>query len=211
MAILNRKEIVKRYYNKHKKKILKQKKIYNQINKIQISIQRKIYYLKNKGKFRQLHKKYYLLHEEEIRIYKKQYNQKHKKEKRIYNYKYYKAHKKELNRKRNQYFKKRKKRDIKFKLTCNLRSRISDVLHNNVKSKSTMRLIGCSIKFLKQHLEQQFKKGMSFKNYGKWHVDHIKPCYSFDLSKETEQLKCFNYKNLQPLWAIENLKKNRFI
>ena len=49
--------------------------------------------------------------------------------------------------------------------------------------------------------------GMSWDNMGKWHLDHIKPCKTFDLSKQEEQLKCFNYKNIQPLWATDNLKK----
>ena len=69
-------------------------------------------------------------------------------------------------------------------------------------------LIGCSIEELKQHLEKQFTLGMNWKNYGYgWHVDHIKPCAFFDFSKEEEQKKCFNYTNLQPLWATENFKK----
>jgi hypothetical protein len=50
---------------------------------------------------------------------------------------------------------------------------------------------------------------MSWSNYGKWHVDHIKSCASFDLSKEDEQRKCFHYTNLQPLWAEENLSKGK--
>jgi hypothetical protein len=48
---------------------------------------------------------------------------------------------------------------------------------------------------------------MSFKNYGKWHIDHIRPCASFDLSKASEQKECFHYTNLQPLWAEDNLSK----
>ena len=71
-----------------------------------------------------------------------------------------------------------------------------------------MKLVGCSIEKLKQHLESQFKEGMTFSNYGKWHIDHIRPCTSFDLSKLDEQYKCFHYTNLQPLWAEENLRKS---
>lgn len=68
-------------------------------------------------------------------------------------------------------------------------------------------MIGCSIEELKQYLEKQFKEGMTWDNYGEWHIDHIIPCAAFDLTKEEEQLKCFNYTNLQPLWAEENEKK----
>ena len=75
------------------------------------------------------------------------------------------------------------------------------------KSKSTQELIGCDIEQLWIHLEKSFKSGMTRKNYGKWHVDHIIPCASFDLTKPEEQAKCFHYTNLQPLWASENLAK----
>lgn len=76
------------------------------------------------------------------------------------------------------------------------------------KAAKTMDLIGCNIKFLRNHLEKQFKKGMSWSNYGKWHLDHIKPCAIFDLRKPEEQRKCFHYTNLQPLWAEENMAKH---
>jgi hypothetical protein len=49
---------------------------------------------------------------------------------------------------------------------------------------------------------------MSWKNYGKWHIDHIRPCSSFDLSDPQQQRTCFNYSNLQPLWAKDNLNKS---
>lgn len=51
---------------------------------------------------------------------------------------------------------------------------------------------------------------MTWENYGfyGWHIDHIKPCDSFDLMNSKEQEKCFNYRNLQPLWAEENFKKS---
>jgi len=91
-----------------------------------------------------------------------------------------------------------------------LRARIVKVIKNNSKLESTVILLGCSIDNFKIHLENKFKKGMTWNNHSLegWHIDHIKPCAKFDLSKKTEQRKCFNYTNLQPLWAKENLSKS---
>ena len=98
---------------------------------------------------------------------------------------------------------------INGRLRNNLRSRIHKALTCEVKSKRTMELLGCSIEHLRKHLESQFKPGMDWDNYSLsgWHIDHIKPCNLFDLTNIEEQKQCFNYKNLQPLWAEDNLKK----
>ena len=101
----------------------------------------------------------------------------------------------------------KRKNDINFRLLANLRTRIWYALKYNQKNTFTIKLIGCSIFELKQYLKSKFQVEMTFDNYGKWHIDHIKPCSSFDLSKESEQKKCFHYTNLQPLWAKDNLKK----
>jgi hypothetical protein len=71
-----------------------------------------------------------------------------------------------------------------------------------------MDLLGCTIEQLWIHLEKTFKPGMTRENYGKWHVDHIIPCASFDLTIPEQQTKCFHYTNLQALWASENIIKS---
>ena len=151
------------------------------------------------------------------KIYKRNWiKNKRKRDKKFYNKElirnklWKKENRDKINPIRNNYDKKKRKTNINFKILCNLRSRISNALKRNNKSKTTMKLIGCSVKQLKQHLEKQFKVGMTWNNYGKWHVDHIRPCASFDLSKPKEQYKCFHYTNLQPLWAKENLEKNKY-
>lgn len=99
-----------------------------------------------------------------------------------------------------------------YKLRKNLRERLRAAMKGLTKSKSTMMLVGCSLEELKTHLAKQFQIGMTWENYGVgWHIDHIKPCVSFDLLKPEAQLECFHYSNLQPLWAIDNIRKGKKI
>jgi len=109
--------------------------------------------------------------------------------------------------KRNLYEIKQRNFNIHNRILHNLRTRIIKALKGNPKLETTVNLTGCSIKKLKQHIENQFKFGMFWSNYGVWHIDHIRPCASFNLSKKSEQKKCFHYTNLQPLWSYENLTK----
>ena len=57
------------------------------------------------------------------------------------------------------------------------------------------------------HLERQFFDGMSWENYGAWHVDHIRPCASFDMADPQQFAACWALTNLQPLWAADNIAK----
>jgi Prasinovirus endonuclease VII len=121
------------------------------------------------------------------------------------------------------YEKMRLKTDINYKLGKILRGRVRGAitkikLQLNIdihKCASTLELLGCSLTDLKIHLEKHFQPGMTWENHGlgdnKWHVDHILPCDSFDLTQESEQRKCFHYTNLQPLWQFDNLSKNNKI
>ena len=102
----------------------------------------------------------------------------------------------------------RRKKDPNFKLLTILRGRIYDVLRGHSKSDSTINMLGCTINELWKHLESTFKTGMTRDNHGKvWHVDHIIPCVSFDLTDPNQQKKCFHYSNLQALFVYENLSK----
>lgn len=90
-----------------------------------------------------------------------------------------------------------------------LRLRVYLALKNVSKSAKTLALLGCTIDELRRHLETKFTPGMTWENYGVrgWHIDHIRPCASFDLTQPDEQRKCFNFANLQPLWAHDNMSK----
>lgn len=99
--------------------------------------------------------------------------------------------------------------DPNRKLLSLLRKRISKALRRrtNKKVSTTTELLGCTISDLRLHLESKFQPGMAWNNYGAWHVDHIKPCASFDFSKPESQRVCFHFSNLQPLWAADNIAK----
>lgn len=144
-------------------------------------------------------------------ISQRKYQKKHPKETRYYIDKYsfseegYKSRRKSMRKYMRKYLLIPKNR-----IALRLRNRINRALRGIVKKANTFWLLGCTIEELKQHLENQFKGNMSWDNYGfyGWHIDHIIPCASFDLSKASEQKKCFHYTNLQPLWAEENLRKS---
>ena len=89
-----------------------------------------------------------------------------------------------------------------------LRARVLGALSGQDKACSTPELLGCSIEVCRKHLEDQFEDGMSWENHGEWHIDHRRPCASFDLVNEEEQRICFHHTNLQPMWGAENLSKN---
>ncbi|WP_102945296.1 hypothetical protein [Stenotrophomonas sp. VV52] len=67
--------------------------------------------------------------------------------------------------------------------------------------------LGYSAEDLVSHLQAQFTPGMSWENYGQWHVDHIKPCAWFDHTDPAQFRECWALSNLQPLWAADNLRK----
>lgn len=98
-----------------------------------------------------------------------------------------------------------------WRVARNLRASLNQAIRlygDGRKTKSVIKLVGCSMRHLVQHLESNFKPDMSWANYGMWHIDHIRPCVSFDLKDENQQRTCFNWTNLQPLWASENQSKN---
>jgi hypothetical protein len=169
---------------------------------------KKLEYEQNKEIVSKRSKLRYEEKKEEILLKAKQYKKENLEWYRNNNKEYYQKNKKRMieNSKRSLY--KRVKEDVGFRLLQRCRKRLYEAVKGNVKSKRTMELIGCSIEELQEHLESQFQKGMNWDNYGEWHVDHIKPCALFDFSKEENQRECFHYTNLQPLWAVDNIRKS---
>ena len=116
---------------------------------------------------------------------------------------YYQKNKEKLT----EYEREKMQNDPVFRMIKNYRTRTFQAYKQGRKSKGTMELLGCTGPELAQHLEKQFQPGMTHDNYGEWHIDHIRPIASFDLSDPEQEQECFHYTNLQPLWATDNMRK----
>ena len=110
------------------------------------------------------------------------------------------------------YYRRKFDNDEIYKVKLLIRNRISKAVRRNSKRGKSLELLGCSVEFLKRHLEKQFLPGMTWDNYGsEWEIDHIVPCSLFDMSDKWHQFVCFNWRNLQPLWTKDNQVKHNML
>lgn len=126
---------------------------------------------------------------------------------RQYNKNDYEKRKPEIIKKTIERHKERYHSDPAYKLVALLRARTHDCIKKGWNGKRA--LFGADIEVVKKHLEDQWVEGMSWDNWTHdgWHVDHIKPLASFDMNNPDEVKKAFHYTNIQPLWAVDNLRK----
>jgi hypothetical protein len=137
----------------------------------------------------------------------KNWREKNKEKIVVYNNEYAKNNRTSINQKRSSNNKKKRKTNPIFNLQSRERVRIWEALRGKRKTARSTNLLGCSYEFLKEYIESLFIDGMSWENISEWHVDHIRPLASFDLNDIEQQKIAFNYKNLQPLWAKDNMEK----
>jgi hypothetical protein len=113
------------------------------------------------------------------------------------------------------YEKTRKANDPLYKLVANFRTAIWTVLKENKMDKygHYFEILQYSPDELATHLENQFSEGMSWENYGEWHVDHRTPITAFNFQEigDNEFMRCWSLENLQPMWAEENIRKSNKI
>jgi hypothetical protein len=168
------------------------KREYRQENKEKIAAQDRKYRQENKEKITANKREYRQENKEEIAAYQREYRQEHRED-------------------RNARDRKRRKNDPVYAITKRLRCRMWNAVKRaglDKKCDSSSELLGISYQGLKEWLEPQFTEGMTWENRSDWHVDHIVPCDAFDMTVETNQRICFWYKNLQPMWANDNIQKS---
>jgi len=198
------------YLEANKDKIKLQKEVYWENNKEKLNLKNKAYNKDNKHKIKVYRKNWAEDNKEKLKIHQKTYLEANKDKIKLQKKAYYEFNREKLRFQKNNYSKNRKKTDIQFKLSCNLRSRLHSAINGNFKAGSAVRDLGCTIEELKQHLESKFQPGMTWDNWSDvgWHIDHIKPLASFDLTDRKQFLEACHYTNLQPLWAKDNLIKS---
>ena len=189
----------KAYYHKNKERLAENRKsrLENPQKRAELNAKRRAYREKNKEKIN-----------EKIRASSPE----KKKRKRESDIKYNSKNKDKIRRYFREYTKNRKKKDPLFKLKHLIRTRIYQIFKVlGISKESTETLLGCSFEHAKTYIENQFQPGMTWDNYGEWHIDHKHPLSLFDLSDREQFLKACHYTNLQHLWAIDNLKKGNKI
>lgn len=193
------KDCMKDYRSKNKERMTQYNKDYWVKTGEEQTKRHKIWAKENKEHRQEYNKKYREMNYEKITANDREYNRKRRADP-IYqeNFKRY----------RREYDKIKRQTDVEFKLKQNVSRRIREILP--LKTLRTNKYLGCSNFHIRNHLESQFTEGMTWDNYTTdgWHIDHRIPCSAWDLTNGFEVLCCFNWRNLQPMWGNENIKKN---
>lgn len=184
------------HYKNNTEKIKKRKKIYRENNKEKIANQKKAYLKKNK---------------EAVAKRKKTYYNKNKKKIAERTKIYYKNNKEKINICVRAWQKRKRETDPMYKLSKNISNLIWYSLKSGKGGRKWSVLVGYTVNKLKKHLEKQFTEGMTWANYGKdgWTLDHKIPVSVFNFTKpeHIDFKRCWALKNLQPMWAEDNLEK----
>jgi hypothetical protein len=174
-------------------------------NKEKHKAYRKEYYAKNKEKERQTNEAWKKDNKETYKEIKRKADAVY----RINNTEKLRQYHKENRHNTNKRIKERYHSDEDTAMRMRLRASLTQALRlaDVKKTITTFELIGIPIQEFKKYIEGKFLPGMSWGNRKEWHIDHHRPCASFDLTKIEQQRVCFHYTNLRPLWREDNQKK----
>lgn len=204
------------WYLRNKEKVKEAANRRYQTNKEAVLAYQKQYYELKKDEICERVKRYNNSHPEVHRAADKRYRSRNEEKERNRNRNRYDIEKGRTWRNKNrdhfnEYFRERYMKNVQHAICVRLRTRLRRMLkiQSGTKFAPMLDLIGCSLPELLRHLEQNFLPGMSWENRKLWHVDHIRPCASFELTDPEQQRQCFHWSNLQPLWATDNIRKGK--
>ena len=175
----------------------------------EISASSKVKYAENKEAFRAKNAASYVRNKVKILSEAKKYKAAKRRELLAAARAYYAANKDAIRIKKRAYERLRMKNNAQFRFSVRIRHRVRQAikLRGGRKFYRFLEMCGCTSKRLTEHIEGLFQPGMTWDNFGEWHVDHKTPLALFDLTKPEEQKAAAHFTNLQPLWAADNLKK----
>ena len=209
-------------YLRNRESHLAKCKEYRDNNPEKVSAVKKKCYHSKKEQYAERSKQYYLENKEMMLKRSAEYREKNRAEIRRRGAKYYSQNREKLIQKQNdyqrrnaqkrnayskQYVKNKRQNDKLYALRTNIRGRFKFELAKRGESKwiKANEYLGCSWLELRAHLESQFTDGMTWDNYGEWHVDHIVP---LAIAEDRDELiKLCHHTNLRPLWAFDNISK----
>lgn len=182
---------------------------YRKKNKTKISEHQKVYYQENAEKIKERSFEWYNHNSDkrkaDMKVYYHTNKQKIKEKQKIWD----ETNKEKMKEYNKNYFNTKYKTNIQYRVKSAISSRMRDCIK---KKHGALVYIGCSIDVFINWIEYQFDCYMSWENYGSyWHLDHVLPCSSFNLSREEEVFKCFNWKNMRPLEGRQNISKSNKI
>ena len=180
------------YYQNNKEKVAAGQRRWNQNNQEYY----RNYNEKNKEKVAAKRREYHQNNKEKVAAGKRRWKKKNKDHLTVYYRNYVRT---------------KRQNDPVYRLRCALRTRMNQAVKAaglGKKCASSSELLGISYQGLKEWLEAQFTEGMTWENRSDWHVDHRVPCDAFDMTVPEQQRICFWYKNLQPMWAKDNIQKS---
>ena len=170
---------------------------------------------KFKGGKSESDKRHYLKNREKRLQYFSEWQKNNQEHRKIYLKEYREKNADDIRKTKREYERNRKATDPLYKLISNFRTAIYQVLKENRvdKNQSYFDVLQYTPEQLIVHLEKQFTEGITWENYGEWHVDHKQPISSFNIQEmgDSEFMKCWSLENLQPMWGEENIRKSNKI
>lgn len=177
----------RQYRENHKEEIKESHSKWREKNREYLREYYRNKYREDSEAYKKRNDKYRATHQEQEKERRRKYKQTHKKE----------AYEYEMNRRKNPINK------LKLDIRCLIKNTF--LKKHFKKNTKTEKILGCSLDFFIEYLQSKFQEGMTLENHGLWHIDHIKPIALATTEEEVIELN--HYTNLQPLWAIDNLKK----
>ena len=145
---------------------------------------------------------------EAARAYQREWREKNPEKQAEYNKRHYNKNLEASRRYMREWSAHRRATDLAFKIKDCLRSRMRSIIHGGTKKGSAVDDLGLSVDEFIRFIAWKWLPDMTWENYGQWHLDHIRPLASFDLTDRTQYLEATHYSNYQPLWAEDNLRKS---